>query len=354
MTLVHGADTTLVEVDPRVDPRWAALVAGPGGSVFTSPAWLRVISATYADFVPEGIVVCDPGGRPVSGAVTVTVDDALGRRRLGLPFSDFADPVVGDRSHLPALLGHFLDDRVPLRMRALRTDLSSIDERLVESGAAAWHEISVTADEDELWSRLGGSSRRNVRKARDGGVEIAVHDDIAAMRRFYDLHVGVRVGKYGLLPQPWEFFESIHREFAAVDGVRVVMARHDDRDIAGIVVLLWDGVAYYKFNASAADQLSLRPNDLLMWSTMLLAREEGCRSLDLGVSDLDQEGLVRYKRKFATLEDRVTTWSTPADPSEAARLLRGTFTDLTSLLTDPTLPDHVAPEAGRLLYRYFA
>ncbi len=347
-------DGTLVHVDPRHDPRWAALVSGPDGSVFTSPPWLRAISATYEEFVPEAVIACDVDGTPLSGAASVPVDDALGRRRLGLPFSDYADLVIGDESHRSLLVSSLLADGGRVRLRTLRSDLAGVDDRLVATGEAGWHTIAVDDDEDALWERLGGSSRRNVRKARDHAVEIRVHDDLDAVRRFYDLHVGVRIGKYGLLPQPRDFFDAIHAEFGALDAIRVVMAHHDGEDVAGILVLVWGDVAYYKFNASSPAALALRPNDLLMWHTMVLARELGCRSLDLGISELSQEGLVRYKRKFATTEGRVTTYATASTPSTTADQLRNTFGELTALLADPELPAHVAPEAGRLLYRYFA
>jgi CelD/BcsL family acetyltransferase involved in cellulose biosynthesis len=351
---VTGDTSTLLDVDPRHDPRWAALVSGPAGSVFTSPPWLRAITATYEEFVPEAVIVCDDAGTPVSGAASVPVSDALGCRRLGLPFSDYADLVIGDEAHRGVLLSALLADGAQARLRVLHNDLVDVDPRLTVTHEAGWHTIAVDDDEDELWARLGGSSRRNIRKARENGVEIEVHDDLDAVRRFYDLHVGVRIGKYGLLPQPREFFDAIHAEFAALDAVRVVMARHDGADVAGILVLVWGDVAYYKFNASSPAALALRPNDLLMWHSMLLASELGCRSLDLGISELSQDGLVRYKRKFATTEARVTTYATERSSTPEADQLRSTFTDLTRLLADPDLPAHIAPEAGRLLYRYFA
>ncbi len=353
MTTFAGP-VTLTELDPRRDERWAALASTATASVFTSPPWLRAISETYPDFVPSAHVAGDGDGAVLSGVVTVTVDDALGRRRLGLPFSDYADLIVSDREHVPMLLAPLLDDGVPLRLRVRDTDLVDVDHRLDRGDTAGWHSIAVDADDDELWARLGGSSRRNARKARASGIEIEVRSDLDAMRRFYDLHVGVRLGKYGLLPQPRDFFDSIHQQFAELDAIRVVMARHGGRDVAGIVVLVWDGVAYYKFNASSADALALRPNDLLMWETMLLARGLGCRSLDLGISDLSQPGLLRYKRKFAAEERVITTYSTPSPPEPAEAQLRTTLGDLTQLLADPSLPAHVAPEAGRLLYRFFA
>jgi hypothetical protein len=88
----------------------------------------------------------------------------------------------------------------------------------------------------------------------------------------------------------------------------------------------------------------------------LLGAERGCHTYDWGVSDLDQPGLVGYKRKFASEERRVTVLRhmpagcvNPYD-SDAGRLLGG----LTTLLARDDVPDEVTQRAGELCYRYFA
>jgi len=46
----------------------------------------------------------------------------------------------------------------------------------------------------------------------------------------------------------------------------------------------------------------MRPNNLLVWSSIELARSLGCRTLDFGPSDDDQPGLIRFKRQFGAAE----------------------------------------------------
>jgi hypothetical protein len=88
---------------------------------------------------------------------------------------------------------------------------------------------------------------------------------------------------------------------------------------------------------------------------MRLAQDWGCHRYDWGVSDLDQPGLVAYKRKYATDERRVVALRhTPAgfdDPvgADAGRVLG----ELTTLLTRDDVPDEVTQRAGEILYRFF-
>jgi CelD/BcsL family acetyltransferase involved in cellulose biosynthesis len=93
----------------------------------------------------------------------------------------------------------------------------------------------------------------------------------------------------------------------------------------------------------------------LIWSGTREGRERGLARLDLGLSDADQPGLVRYKRKFATEERAVSTvrWQPPSVPdsraAEAVRLLD----TVTRLLTDPTVPDAITRAGSDVLYRFF-
>ena len=121
--------------------------------------------------------------------------------------------------------------------------------------------------------------------------------------------------------------------------------------MAGALYLVWDDVLYYKFGASVRDHLPLRPNDAIHWTAIQWASERNLRSLDWGLSDLDQPGLVRYKRKWGSTERRIVTLRTgePVAAPEFGRLLG----ELTTLLTDDAVSDAVAAQAGSLLYRYF-
>jgi CelD/BcsL family acetyltransferase involved in cellulose biosynthesis len=61
------------------------------------------------------------------------------------------------------------------------------------------------------------------------------------------------------------------------------------------------------FGASVGETLSLRPNDALAWAALRWVSERGLHMLDWGLSDVDQPGLVAYKRKWASEERRIVT-----------------------------------------------
>lgn len=75
--------------------------------------------------------------------------------------------------------------------------------------------------------------------------------------------------------------------------------------IAGAVFLRLGLSALYKFGASDERFQELRPNNLLMWRSLLHCRELGCTSVHLGRTNLGQEGLRRFKLGWGAREERI-------------------------------------------------
>jgi CelD/BcsL family acetyltransferase involved in cellulose biosynthesis len=344
---------TIVAADPVRDPRWRRLAQGPRGSLFTSPPWLAAVCGTYG-FTPQCRIAVDPGGEPVGGFAWVPIDDARGRRSSSLPFSDRADPLVDDASTWTALFDASGARDGPYTLRCLAGSPALDDARLRTVGEAAWHGTRLDGTVEDLHARIGGSSRRNIIAAARAGVRVDVCTDLDAVCCFHGLHVGLRKGKYRLLAPPQAFFERLWAEFAPAGAIRTLLARVGDEVVAGAVFLEWNGTLYYKFGASRREHLHLRPNDALYWAGIRYGLERGLDLVDWGLSDLDQPGLVAFKRKWATTESALLTLRAgPAPPPPGDAPFDAVLAGLTRLLTEPAVPDAISAEAGGLLYRYF-
>jgi hypothetical protein len=347
-----GLDGRMVAVDPCSDPRWASLARGPRGSLFASPPWIAALVDTYG-FAVTAEMVLDGDGTPVAGLARAEVDDLRGRRVVSLPFCDRVDPVA-DAPQWDRLVGPLLDRGVPVELRVLDAAPPRRDPRFAVTGELAWHATDLERPEQDLLAGLHPGVRQHIRKARRSGVTVSIGDGLDDVRAFHQLHRGTRKRKYRLLAQPVAFFERLWERFASSGDLAVALASHEGDVIAGILCLRWDDVVYYKFAASDGERLAVRPNELLAWECLRLGQAWGCRSFDWGVSDLDQPGLVHYKRKYATEERRVAVLrhlppGHVGNDHGTGALLR----DLTELLTRDEVPDAVTQRAGELLYRYF-
>lgn len=343
-----------VPVDPRTDSRWERLARGAHGSLFTSPPWIDTVCGTYG-FVPEARIAVDRHGVPLGGVAWVAVTDLRGHRAVSLPFSDRADPLVADPQTWQALAGDLPGPDVALRIGAMAGTPAAADPSFTVAGEAAWHGTPLEVSADELWRRLSGHARRNIRTARLRGVTVTHDESLEGVRRFHRMHVELRKTKYRLLAQPVEFFERLWHTFRPSGEIRTLFAWADDTPVAGALLLEWEDVLYYKFGASHAAWLHLRPNDAVFWAALEhgLAREK--RRVDWGRSDLDQPGLISYKRKWATDERRILTLSSrgSAPDDTAAPGVDALLGELTRLLTGETVPTELTTRAGALLYRYF-
>jgi CelD/BcsL family acetyltransferase involved in cellulose biosynthesis len=344
----------LSSIDPALDPLWASLLTRYESNLFHSPAWIRALQQTYGLDI-RALVLREQDGSPTAGVTYCRVEDMAGPRVVGMPFSDYCDPLVIDQRHWSLLSEQLLSSGEPVAMRCLYNELPLSDERFTLYNRAKWHSVQLEPAADRLWQRVDEASRRAIRKARGEGVVVRPAETREELREFFELHLKIRKYKYRLLAQPYGLFEQLWEQFVEPGSGFLMIAIYKQCIIGGIYFLGWNDTIYYKFNASDSAKLVYRPNDLLVWESMLYAKERGYRLLDFGLSDWDQEGLLRYKRKFATDERTIcflrSGSATPLSPQ--ALEPRSLLPRLTSLFTEPSVPDPVTEQAGALLYRYF-
>ncbi|MGE0822318.1 MAG: lipid II:glycine glycyltransferase FemX [Candidatus Binatia bacterium] len=353
--LLSQERVTVVCLDPRTDQLWQRLLAQHRSSVFHSPAWVRVLTETYGLDL-QAYVLLDRTEEPRAGVPFCRFADITGERMVILPFSDYCDPLVRDRSDWNDLMENLLSHRCPLLLRCLHSDLPIADPRFMLSKQAKWHCIDLRPDLDHLWAGLHDSSKRAIKKAQRDAVIVRVAETEKELRAFFDMHLRIRKRKYRLLAQPYRFFENIWHHFVETQNGALMIAVYQDEIIGGTFFLEWNDTLYYKFNASVPAHLDHRPNDLLIWEGMQYGKTKGYKVFDFGLSDWDEEGLVRYKRKFATEEKtlsflRYVPGDTPTAQEMQARAL---LPALTQLFTDDSVSDQVTEQAGELLYRFFA
>lgn len=345
---------SVICVDPRTDPLWETLVTQCQSSVFHSPAWIQVLAETY-DWKAQAYVILNDAGEPEAGLPFFQIADARGERIVSLPFSDYCDPLVATADQWNTLLDGLLVEHVPITVRCLHNSIPLADSRFLLVDRAKWHGLDLRPDIDTHWRKLDSSARRAIQKAQRDGVEIRVAQDVDELRVFYQMHLGIRKHKYHLLAQPYRFFENIWHQFMDQGCGLLMLAVYQDRIIGGVLFLEWQDTLVYKFNASNPNFLAHRPTDLLIWEAIHYGKSKGYDYLDFGLSDWDQDGLIRFKRKFATEEKTISflRYPTYRPPNLQQKHFQSLLPQLTDLFTDASVSDAVTEKAGDLLYRFF-
>ncbi len=346
--------TKIVRIDPIGDPLWQQLIDRQGCSAFQSPLWMQVLTDTYGLEV-RAYVLLDADGVPLAGIPFCQIEDMMGKRVISLPFSDYCGPVAGDAVVHHALAEKLLEARCPVKVRSLSDAFAQSHDAFTVVDRAKWHGIDLTREADTIWRSLHEAARRAIRKAEKNGITVRIAQDAEDVRAFYNMHLRIRKYKYHLLAQPYRFFQNIWWRFNAEGRIALMLAVHQGEVIGGTLFLKWQDTIYYKFNASHVGRLAHRPNDLLIWHGILHGKAQGLTKFDFGLSDWDQTGLVRYKRKFATEEKTIFFMQhvPEAAPNPDVQQLRALLGTLTGLFVDETVPDAVTGKAGDVLYRFF-
>ena len=350
LSLPHECATGYLERAELDLEEWQAYVAAhPRSTPFHHRRWIETLIDQYGfrPFIPAV-----KSGDRVRAAVPFLAGRSLkGRVRMtSLPFSDCVEVLSHDDEASDQLVSYLRSEPPACHSMSIRTDRPLESPAVAEETPTDWvrHELAVDRPVQELKSQFPSSLKRNLRSAERAGLVFSRRCDTEAMEIFYRLHVKTRRQK-GIPVQPRGYFRRL-LEGVLQQGLGYVgVVTHEDRPVAAAVYLHFNGTVVYKYGASAADALSVRPNEWLMYQAICLASEEGNSRFDFGVSARDQEGLRRYKRKWGAVESDVYTVplvgpaESPHHDSAAVKIAAGV------IRRSPTI---VCRMLGEVFYRF--
>ncbi|HSB89467.1 MAG TPA: peptidoglycan bridge formation glycyltransferase FemA/FemB family protein [Anaerolineales bacterium] len=201
--------------------------------------------------------------------------------------------------------------------------------------------VDLAGSEDELLDRMHPKTRYNIRLSERKGVQVRPWDDL---RTFHHLlqSTGER-DAFGVHSEA--YYRRAYELFHARGECELLVAEHDGRPLAALMVFARGSTAWYFYGASSSEGRNLMPTYALQWEAMRWARGRGCSRYDLwGVPDepesvLESEftrrqdglwGVYRFKRGFGgQLARTAGAWDLVLRPGLyrlygfAARSLRG-------------------------------
>jgi CelD/BcsL family acetyltransferase involved in cellulose biosynthesis len=342
----------LVTVDPVADPAWSELVErSPNATIFHHPSWLRLLRDHYG-YSMSAWCATSGDGRLAGGLPVALVRSRLtGTRLISLPFSDACEPLHDGAAGIePTALAAAVAqerDRIGLALE-IRGELAGAPGGVVLRRYAQ-HRLALEPEVERVERRFAKSQvKRGIAKAIREGVTIERHEDRAALGRFYGMHMATRRDQ-GVPTQPKRFILRFAELFQAGLGF-VLLARHGGRDIAGAIFLSAGETLTYKYGASRRSHLSMRPNNLLFMEAIRWGCRHGRRMLDFGRTDLDNEGLLAFKRSWGAEQSPLSYTYLGAQRPDRAHGISGRALK--------TVIQHSPPLVGRLvgevLYRDFA
>jgi hypothetical protein len=326
------------------DPHWGAFVSSrPEATPFHHPAWAVFLSEAY-NFNAFAIAL-ERNQSLIAGIPVLEVRNLLGRRRwVSLPFSDECGP-----------LGEAVPDlAVAIDAARHAAGIGSYEVRAhlpagIARPHAVSHQLALGGDLELLMRSYRASVRQGIRVAAKEGVVVrqAMHaHDLT--HTFYALHIATR-RRLGVPVQRRRYFELLWDRVLASGNGFALIAERDDVALAAAVFLQSNGVVLYKYGASDARYWRLRANSALFHEAISRGVASGVRLFDWGRTDIEDEGLRRFKASWGSSEHELVYTTLGA---ESAALVGGGRGAALSRAVIRRSPSAVGRLAGALLYRY--
>ena len=216
-----------------------------------------------------------------------------GQRLVSVPFSDHCAPLVDNEENLVLLLSRLQQecDRKGSAYLEIRSGVGA--SGMIDSGSFCWHRIDLRPTPDELFSALHESCiRRKIAKARRESLSYEEGTSEELLHKFYRLTILTR-RRHEVLPQPLSWFRNLM--VCLGDAAKLRLASHEGRPAACVLTIRYKNTMTYKYGCSDRQFHKFGPMQMLMWKAIEEAKESGLMEFDMGRTDWENEGLLRYK-----------------------------------------------------------
>jgi len=169
--------------------------------------------------------------------------------------------------------------------------------------------VDLTQDEETIWNNFKKENRKAIRKANNSGVKVVLSQSVADREIFYTLYTAAmerkQAGEFYFFPR--EFFHNMFQLLG--NKVQLFLARYDEQTIAASLLVGMDDFAHDYLRASVPEFLNMRPNNLLVYTKILWAREHNYKFFSLQGGRGKDDDLFRFKSTFSSTTADFYTYS---------------------------------------------
>lgn len=342
--------------DPISDARWSEfLERQPKASVFHTTAWLRALRSTYG-YEPTAFTTSPPNSKLENALLFCRINSWLtGLRLVSLPFSDHCEPLCDTKEDWESLLLYlqsvFEQEKWKyLEIRPIDKDFERKSKEIGFRPVARYflHTLNLQPDEREVFRSLNKDSvQRRIERAERAGLIEKCGKSEDLLSEFYALFVITR-GRHHLPPIPYAWFKNL---IHCLDGALEIRVAYKDRTpIAAILTVQFKDVVYFKYGCSKAQFNKFGATPWLLWKAMVAGKSKGATKFDMGRTQDDHAGLLKFKNHWCPHPQELIYWKFPyASTFDSVngwklKMAKGIFS---------WMPDRLRTMTGRLIYRHF-
>jgi len=300
------------------EQEWDAFVLRhPLGSLYHKSDWKRVIEQAFPHIRGRFLVLREGGSGQIQAGLPIYNVSSwlLGSRLVSVPFATVCDPLVTTLAEWDMLAPE-------LEMERGRTKSKKLEIRAVLSAGIMppsfgsrslfrHHALPLDRDFDALCLLFDKQSvRQKAEKARRAGVMIEERSDERGMVASH-LMLATTRRRLSLPPMPYRFFGALQKNLRA-ENLKIFLAYQNEKPIACHIVLIFKDQWISEYSANADGAIS-GVNQLLYLETIRQACAQGARKFSYGRTSINSDGLLAYKRRWGTIEEKLTDYVLPRD-----------------------------------------
>jgi lipid II:glycine glycyltransferase (peptidoglycan interpeptide bridge formation enzyme) len=214
------------------------------------------------------------------------------------------------------------------------------------------HTLCISPNKEELIKTFNRTCvRQRINRAEKTNITVKEASSEADVRIFYELHCLTRK-KYGVPVQPYKFFKNMWEILHPKNMFGVFIARHEAQPVSALLFLKFKKRVHAEYMGTNDAFLKYSPNILLFWKAILKSKTDGYQNFDFGGSQADNIPLIKFKRRWGTVEENLVHYYFPEIRGLSAGFERSKkFSVLTQLCQKMPVP--LFKWAGNRLYCHF-
>lgn len=162
--------------------------------------------------------------------------------------------------------------------------------------------LDLNKSEQELRDAMKPKWRYNIRLAQKKGVRVEAGSE-SELSMFYQMYAETGA-RDSFLIRRFPYYRDVWGTMMRANLAHMLLARVGAETIAGLILFVFAGRAWYFYGASRSAHRDLMPNHILQWEAIRWAKSQGCREYDFwGAPDRLSEdepmyGVYKFKMGF--------------------------------------------------------
>lgn len=348
----------VIIIDPVKDKRWDEFVEDhPNGWICHLSGWKQVLEKSFKHMKGYYLVLLNNNTIKAALPLFEVKSWLTGNRLVSIPFATLSDPLISTSEDMCRLLdsARSLSGKLGtnyIEIRTLKSYSLIQDTHFGVKSLYKHHYILLKEPPDELKKAFDRTCvRQRISRSMKSNLNLKVADNESDLKSFYRLYLMTRK-RLSLPLQPYFFIKMLWETFSASKRMEILLAKHKDRAVAGVVLFKYNHRVSIEFSAHDELYRNISPVHFLFWEAIKSAYYEGFKIFDFGRTSHSNKGLMDFKKRWGTT---VVDLNHYYYPRETAREMNGKERTLSYRIVKnicKRTPEHLLPIVGRLLYRH--